>query len=110
MRRTLLIAAVLPVAALLAIAACSGNTLTGGGPCSTCADVYDNGGIVCGPGDNYDAWQMLDSCACGNTCLAECYTAEDGGANLCTNGAANSPCNTCLMNNCTAALAACASN
>jgi hypothetical protein len=111
MRRTLLIAAAaIPLPLLVAVAACSGTNMTGGDVCGTCASIYVNGGIVCGPGDSNDAWQMLDNCACGDTCIQKCLQGTDGGANLCTCGAADSACNDCIMNNCAAPLAACAAN
>jgi hypothetical protein len=110
MRRTLLLAAAIPLAPLLVVAACSGTTMTGGDACGTCAAVYTNGGIVCGPGGSDDAWQMLDDCACGPTCIQQCLQGMDGGANLCTTGAADMGCDTCIKNNCAAPLAACAAN
>jgi hypothetical protein len=110
MLRILLLAAAIPPAVMLSVAACSGTTMTGGDACGTCASVYVNGGIVCSPGDDYDAWQMLDTCACGPTCFSACQQAVDGGANLCTTGAADSNCNNCIMNNCLPQQAACAAN
>src|SRR5215468_1989825 len=59
MLRTPLIVAAIPLAVLLDIAACSGTTMIGSDACGTCASVYVNGGIVCGPGDSDDAWRML---------------------------------------------------
>lgn len=106
MTRTLLRAAALSLFALLGFAACTGGDLPGGA-CSTCADVYTNGGIVCGPGPSADAWRTLSDCACGS---GPCFSACTGAGNFCTTGPATKDCSMCLADSCAAATAQCAAN
>jgi hypothetical protein len=110
MTRTLLRAAVPSILLLLGIAACTGNTVPGGA-CGTCAEVFTNGGITCGPGPSTDAWRALADCACGaGVCAPQC------GSSFCqTHPALDDPdggntCGDCLATNCSAQATACSQN
>ena len=111
MVRTYLRAAVLPFFVLLAIAACSGSDSEGGGgagngdACGTCAQVYTNGGISCGPGSATDAWETLAHCACGGGVCAQACTAS-----FCMTLPADVKCGECLMTSCSAQEMGCAAN
>lgn len=107
MVRTPLRAAALFTLVLTGLASCSGTGIgaagAGGSACGTCADVYINGGIVCGPSENSDAWQALAQCACGRgPCAAACS------ASFCTTKPADQTCGDCLAMSCTALENTCA--
>jgi len=96
---------------LLGVGACGGTDISGGygggGPaCSSCYEVYVNGGIACGPGSAIDAWhELANSCACGTSkCVAACS------ASFCQNLPADMACSTCLAGACLAAEMNCANN
>jgi hypothetical protein len=104
MTRTLLCAAVASILLLLGIPACTGNDLPGG-VCSTCADVYTNGGIPCGPGPAADAWHALANCGCEKgPCAVACAKS------FCVSKPADEMCSTCLGDSCGPPTSACASN
>jgi hypothetical protein len=93
--------------ALLAFAACSGNSVggEGGAPaCTTCAEVYINGGFACGPGPSQDAWEALSSCACNGACASACYK------NFCQSFSVDQDCSTCLATTCVQVRETCAAN
>jgi hypothetical protein len=102
-------------AILVALCACKGGGIAGsggdnGGPrsgddgCGTCAEVYVNGGIACGPGPSSDAFDALSLCACAGACDNAC------GASLCTTQPADEACGACLTMNCAAEEMTCAQN
>lgn len=111
--RTSLLPAVFLLSAAVLAAACSDDAGSGGtgtnpdgGPvCDTCANVYTNGGIVCGPGSSADAWRALSLCACqGSTCGSTC------GGNFCNSLPASDTCGACLVQFCSAQTMTCAAN
>ncbi|MFT3772006.1 MAG: hypothetical protein QM820_41900 [Minicystis sp.] len=71
--------------------------------CSTCADVFTNGGVPCGDTSSSEAYDALYACACG-TCSAAC------GTNLCTSAPSNQACGQCLEDSCAAEAAECAAH
>src|SRR5262249_41665794 len=89
MIRILLRAALPSLLLILGVAACEASDLPGGA-CSTCADVYTNGGITC-PGGAADAWRDLSFCACGQgPCETVCMPS------FCVTKAADANCSACL--------------
>lgn len=88
---------------------------TGGGPCVSCSQyLLDDSGTVqfedlcgfqggtsCAPGSSCEAYQEVELCACGSTmqpgmCAIECEF-------FCTGmGTDSPPCQTCVVNNCSA--------
>ena len=109
MIRISLAAAALSLFVIVGLGACNGNDddLSGadGGACSTCADIYTNGGIVCGPSASSDAWRTLADCACGTgICNPSCV------ASFCASMPADENCGTCLVASCAAQVAGCAQN
>ena len=88
------------------VGACNGNDDDlPGGACSTCADIYTNGGIVCGPSASSDAWRTLSLCACGTgICNPSCV------ASFCQTMPADETCGSCLETSCAAQVAACGQN
>jgi hypothetical protein len=114
MTRTLTRAAALLFSVILA-AACSASDSVGAGGgnaagCTTCQQVYTNGGITCGPGDANDAWETLAHCACGAGPCASACGDPTGETNFCGTGPANSACSSCLGSSCTSQLQGCAAN
>jgi hypothetical protein len=109
---TLLRAAALSLLVLFPFAACSSSSSTngptspdGGLSCGSCAEVYTNGGIACGPGDSSDAWQALALCACGaGPCASVCMPT------FCTILPADEDCGMCLITSCAAQEMDCAAN
>jgi hypothetical protein len=102
-------AVALGVFGLVAVAACSGNDIggTGGSPaCTSCYEVYVNGGITCGPGPSVDAWhELANSCACGDgKCVGKCTQT------FCQGMSADMDCGACLESTCPSAIANCAAN
>jgi hypothetical protein len=93
---------------LVTIAACSGNDIagTGGLPaCSSCYEVYINGGIPCGPGPSVDAWhELANDCACEGKCVGACKVS------FCQSLPADMGCSTCLATSCLATEMNCANN
>jgi hypothetical protein len=111
MNRTLARAPFLACFVLLAVAACTGNDIIGGGGgggvpgCSTCYEVYVNGGVPCGPGPSTDAYQNLYNCACQTPgCFDACA------ATFCVSMSADMTCGTCLAKSCNTVEMACAAN
>jgi hypothetical protein len=110
--------AAIAIAALLSLAlvACKGGRVPDGeggdnggprgegGACGTCASVFVNGGIVCGPGASSDAFDALSFCACADTCASAC------GGNLCVNTPADEMCGECVTANCADEQKTCAEN
>ena len=111
----------LSLSAFVVAAACSSaNEYSpggGGGPvCGTCADIYTNGGIVCGPGSSSDAWEALALCACGgkpvgdagtiqpSPCESACY------ASFCDSLPADMGCGACVASKCSAQVSSCGGN
>src|ERR1700679_4230610 len=114
-------ATALSLLAFVAAAACSSANeyAPGGGgapACDTCANVYTNGGIACGPGPSTDAWEALALCACDEVILANdagqkeapCQSACT--ASFCQSLPADMTCGTCLAMSCAAQVSACGSN
>jgi hypothetical protein len=102
--RTCLAVASLVLLVLLGLGACTGNDLPGGA-CSTCGDVYTNGGIACGPGPAADAWRTLADCACGTgACAFACQ------ASFCQTLPTDMTCSDCIAMSCVSEAADCASN
>ena len=107
MKRTFVRATLLTAFLLLAVAACSGNDVggSGGAPaCTTCAEVYVNGGVPCGPGPSVDAWEALARCACSGPCVGSCTQS------FCISLSSDMNCGMCLATSCTAQEMACANN
>jgi hypothetical protein len=112
MTRILLRASALALLVPLFAAACSGDAvgaynatgLGGGPPCSTCSDVFVNGGITCGPGPSVDAWQALENCACAGPCESACTQS------FCVNKPVDQGCGTCMQASCTTQWQTCTSN
>jgi hypothetical protein len=109
MNRTAARAAALVGFGILAAAACGGSNIEGGGgggpACSTCYEVYVNGGIACGPGGPVDAWETLAHCACGaGPCNGACVDT------FCDSLPADMMCAVCLSAMCSAELAGCGNN
>ncbi len=116
MVRNTLRSAVIALAAAvsLALVACKGGRVPDGeggdnggprgegGACGTCADVYVNGGIPCGPGASADAYDALALCACAGGCGTPC------GGNFCVGAPADMACGECLLASCTAQQKSCA--
>jgi hypothetical protein len=104
MIRTSLAAAALALLVLLGPAACTGNDVPGGA-CGTCAEIYTNGGITCGPGPAADAWRTLADCACGTgVCAFPCQQS------FCQSKPADQMCGDCLAMSCSSQIATCAGN
>ena len=112
---TLLRAATLSLLVLFVLltgVACSNSSSTndetnpdGGLACGSCAEVYTNGGIACGPGDSDDAWQELALCACGvGPCTSACR------ASFCGSMPADGNCGACLIKSCASQEMSCADN
>jgi hypothetical protein len=105
-------AAALALFAIVAIAACGGNNIGGGGmgggpACGPCSYVFTNGGIACadGPGGPAATWETLAHCACGlGPCNGDCA------ASFCLSMPADMMCSACLGSSCSAQLMACSAN
>lgn len=102
-------------ALLVMLVACKGGAIAGsggdnGGPrnsddgCGTCAQVFVNGGITCGPGPSSDAFDALSLCACTGPCASAC------GASLCSTLPADKDCGTCVSTSCVEEEMACVEN
>jgi hypothetical protein len=112
MVRTSLGAAALSLFVALTFAACSSSSSTndetnpdGGLVCGSCAEVYTNGGIPCGPGNSSDAWETLAQCACGaGPCTSACRPS------FCMTLPADKTCGACLIMSCAAQEMSCAAN
>jgi hypothetical protein len=107
-RRGAVRAAALACLAFIMTAACSGNDIgggEGGAPaCTTCAEVYINGGIACGPGPSVDAWHALANCACSGPCVGSCIQS------FCVGTSADMNCDMCLAQSCSQELSNCGMN
>ena len=116
MTRTLLRAAPPSLLLLLGIAACANSSDLPGGACGTCAEVYTNGGIACGPGPAADAWRALSLCACGGTDAGPSVCASQCTSSFCqTLPTLNTPdggqtCGDCLAMKCSAQVSSCSMN
>jgi hypothetical protein len=97
--------AILLAASALLAAACNDAIPAGAdGACSSCAEVYTQGGTVCGDTPSGDAWQALTECACSGACASAC------GASFCTTSPADDTCGPCLMSACPALVMSCSMN
>jgi hypothetical protein len=83
----------------------SGGGGSGGTPsCGTCAEVFTQGGIVCGNTDGADAWQALATCACAGACADACS------ASFCMTAPTDPTCSTCLGTSCPSETTDCSMN
>ena len=97
---------VLSALAPLVLGACQGNIPAGeeGAPCTGCAEVYTQGGVVCGDTPSADAWQTLTDCACAGACGSACS------ASFCSSTPADQGCSTCLASACPALVTSCSNH